>query len=218
MLKEHAENHCKLLKANQNTLAKVDKMKEHYTNMILNDVKLVASQLDKELERRFNVHWIQCIDKIKHLPVHREEVNVKVQNCLTGFELLRFASRVVIQKLHSNPLGKRGLNLRLVVTNVYVKPRPVYKVKGLVPWGSEFPTREGQAITDKLLEHQREYLQQMEQKHYNPNLATVLLHKLFHEIASHSTDITFTEEYRVDMALVVCGNICSHQVSRNGRH
>ena len=207
-LREHAENHCKLLKANRDTLARVDIMKEDYTRMIVESVKQVASQYeegklsDQQLEKRYNETWTQCIGTIKHLPVQREEVNVKteVESCLTLFGPLQPYMTMVYQKL---PLGKRGFELQLIVTNVHVKQRPTYRM-GL-RWSAEHLTREGQVITDKLLEHQREYVNLMKQKHYNPNLATDLLHKLFNEINSHSIDVAFTNEYRVDMALVVCG-------------
>ena len=208
-LQEHAENHCTLLNANRNTLAKVDEMKKHYTTLILKNVKQVASQLekgtlnDRQLEEKFHETWLQCIDKLKDLPVHKDDVNVKreVESCLTGFEPLRPNLSMVYEKL---PLEKRGFKLQLTVTEVHVKPRPGYP-KFRFLWRSEHPIREGQQITDMLLEHQREYVKQMKQKHYNPNLATDLLHTLFNEINSHSTDVAFTEEYRVDMALTVCG-------------
>lgn len=46
----------------------------------------------------------------------------------------------------------------------------------------------------------------MRQKHYHSDLASHLLHKLFEDIFYHSgKTIAFTEEYKVDMALTVCG-------------
>lgn len=67
--------------------------------------------------------WNECIKEIKSVPVHKVEINVKVdvQKCLTDFEPLRSSSSKVIEKLQSNPLGSTGLDLQLKVIEVHVK-------------------------------------------------------------------------------------------------
>ena len=209
-LMQQAKDHCKFWKSNREALAKVESIKVTYREFILNHVKRLASELergklnDKQLEQKFNELWKRCIEEIKYTPVHMVEVYVKgdVQACVTGFQPLRPSQPLLLKKLEERPLGTGHHSLVLQVQNAHVKERTVYKLR-FIP-STEYPTKEAQTITDKLLDHQREYLQQLKKDYYNPNLANGLLHRLLDEIYNHSTDVAFTEEYKVDIALTVC--------------
>ena len=137
-----------------------------------------------------------------------DEVNVKsdVEQCLTGFGHLRSSISMVLAKLGNKSLEQWGLNLKLEVVHDHVKPKAIHHQLMQKAWKSEWPVEDGQRITDKLFEHQHSYLQEMRQRHYHSDLASHLLHKLFEDISSQSSKaVAFTEEYKVDMALVVCG-------------
>ena len=62
-LQQQAENHCKFWKTNREVLAKIDKMKETHRRLIVDQVKHLASQLEKgelsneQLEERFELKW-----------------------------------------------------------------------------------------------------------------------------------------------------------------
>ena len=211
-LKQKAENHCKFWKTNREDLAKIDEMKETHRTLILDQVKLLASQLekgklsDKQLDEQFNMKWSEWIKDIRFQRM--DDINVKgdVEQCLTTFELLRPSLPMVLTKIRSKSLEKRGSTLQLVVENEHVKPTPKYVPILKVQWRSEWPLEDGQDIADKLFISQSGYLEQMKQKPYHSDLASHLLHKLFEDLSSHHGKVvTFTEEFKVDMALIVCG-------------
>lgn len=208
-LQEHAQNHCNSLKTNLEARAAVDIMRHKNRARVINHLKLVLSQLqaeerklnDRELEEKFEELWKECVATITSLPTHKRDIYVKgdVQKCLTSFELLTSAQSTVIARLQRTSLGGKGCALQLKVTKMHVQQQKRRQVSVGIQ------VRTGQIITDMILDHQRECIQLMKQKLYNPNLATELLLELFKDISQHSTEVIFTDDYRVDMAITVCG-------------
>lgn len=130
------------------------------------------------------------------------DVILDVQRCLINFEPLRPWKPLLFERLQSTPL-KGHHNLQLTVSRIHVKEKQLYK-HNVIPWSIKWPIEEAQAITNVLLEKQRKYLQQIKKNRYHRNIATDLLTKLFVDMCSDSFDVTFSNDYKVDMAYTVC--------------
>ena len=211
----HAKSHCSHMKSSREALAQVDGMKETHREQILKHVKHFVSELenvklnDEQLMEKFDEQWSVWIEERKSHPMLRVMVNVKVdvQTCLLDFKPLKASSCLLVTKLEQTPLEKWGHRLHLVFSKkVHLETKRKYPKHFLMM--EEVPVevvQHAETVTVKLLKDQEEYLKQKENEDYNPVLATDLLQQLFKGIAGHSRDIPFTEEYKVDMALTVCG-------------
>ena len=217
-LQAHAYDQCMYWKCNREALAEVDQMKVTYRGRILEQVKHIVSKLEKgkldeqQLAKEFNKLWCKCIEELKSVTIQPVEINVErdVENCLLDFELLRSAKPVLHERLRDSPLRTWGYPLLLKVKEAHLKPLPQYWRTLVIPiflgWNvTPEHLKCAQEITDRLLEDQMAHIKRRTNENYNPSLTTEVLCKLFEGINSHKDDVSFTEEYEVDMALSVCG-------------
>ena len=225
-LQTHAESHCKQLFSSRKIRATAEKKKEKMSVDILERVKELASTLEKErmndtqLKEMFEQSWIYWITELTASIEKIEGPNVKSEVEKSMTDRLHTYQKLVMQRLSDSvtgkPLEKWGIHLKLRVRRVHLK------LSQPSSWGGKFNKFVGavgssiddflspaQQETDIILKAVEVYLnkKQGSGENFNPEFPTQLLQELFSNIGKVQCEqFFFTAEYKVDMALTVCGH------------
>ena len=211
-----AKDDLKQLRTSRQALAAVDEMKMTHRRKMLDHVKELVSQLEKDrlkeglpndeqLEKIFNEQRIEWIMDLSSIPVYKAAVNVNEDVQTSLLEALNQHRAAVIHELTNKPLQKWGMGLKLRVQPVHFQPQ---KVLGIL-WNkaSQSECREiAQQVTDDILDQVKLHLQLKQDQNYNPIFTRELLRILMKEISGfQSKKFAFTTDYRIHIALTACG-------------
>ena len=214
-----AQHHCAVLINARQALAKVDAMKQSQRDELLLLVKKLVSKLergrlnDKELEKLFEAKWTEWMRKLRSTQVDQVGPIIEsfLENCLK--ELLPSHYNLLNPKLSSESLRartKRSLsfvprkdlhitaagNTRNALVNSQIEVQPSHM---------EVAIKE----TRKFLTQAQQYLETKRNENFNQAFCRELLKNLFESISDAQgkyPDFNFTPEYKVDIALTVCGH------------
>ena len=221
-LQIRAKNDCKQLYTSRQALAKADEMKDTYRRTMLDHVKQLVSQLEKDrlaeglpndgqLEQIFDEQWQEWIKELmREIPVHTAHVNVKHDVESSLLETLKSYRSKVISELQHKSLSKWGLSWKLTVQPAHFK---IHKSSRWQFWKKDPSELEcmqvAQQTTDDILDQVKEYLEQKKHQNFNPSFTDELLRILFKAISDfHSENFSFTPQYRMHIALTACGHAC----------
>ena len=201
------KSQCKMLITSRKALAKVEAIRERHVNELLYDVlELVPHQEEKllsdsELEKKFDQKWIEWNEKFEYAQNYQLEggchdIEGSLEGCLG--ELLGPHGYKLIPKLLNESLKSRAhltLDLKVIEeTHISVKTRKM-----------SLPLKTAQEATDIILHKSQCYLEKKQRQNFNQSFCHELLKDLLQAIADAQKEIPFTPEYKVDMALTVCG-------------
>lgn len=191
----------------------------------LQEIRTILKQGEltpKQLKVSFDKKWSQLVTRLP--PVHDSGINVEeaVEEMLIKFvgkEEGRLIRQLQAKKSYS--LRKMGSHEPLVVTNEhYIKIKGsamAELVDAVLTVGRKFVRitdprkREAQSITNEIFELAMKYLDDKvrEETNFNKVYTSELLRKLEEKInqqsAKFSSDFAFTQQYRIDVFLRVCG-------------
>ena len=215
-LRTRAVNHCLQLCDSRKIRDTAEKKKDEISEHILQRVKHLASKLEKgrmnetELKEMFEQSWIDWFTNLTANIERPDRLNVKFEVEKYMTDMLNTHQKFVVQKLSNpytgKPLEKWGNGLKLHVKNEHLK-HPLWLGYG-GGRSIEDLLYPAQQETDIILKDVEDYLKKKKcsEEDFNPNFTTELLTELFNKISKiHCDPFNFTPEYKVDMALTVCG-------------
>ena len=222
----NAEHQCRVLISGRQALAKVENMRQHHQDELLVLVKQLVSHLekgmlnDKQLDELFEKKWREWMKEMKssqHFDQSSPDIVGSLENCLR--ELFTTHHNLLIPKLTEAPLRTR-LKKSLthpVKADIHITANRQWSV-GKVFKGeanlmcevkpSHLKTAERE--TEVFLVQAKEYLdgKKNSKQNFNQVFCHELLKNLLEAIADSQKgcpEFSFTPEYKVSMALTVCG-------------
>ena len=206
---------CNMLVSNQNALAKAVAIKtKHLEELLLKVLQLVPNNKerqvsDSELEEMFDQKWAERITEFKSITVFESDpgIETSVQKCLR--ELLGADEYMLNPKLTSKSLRERALEQQValefkVIEGTHITTKAWSLRKPLTLNVNAQNLKAAQEATDTFLATARQYLESKRMCYYHPCFCHEMLDNLLQAITAKE-EIPFTSEYKVDMALTLCG-------------
>jgi len=225
--KEHetdATEQCKVRINAQKALAEANTLKGSSRDNLLLLVKKLVSNLEKgqlseeELDEVYEQHWIEWMTKLRanhQLDLSSPPIGTSLENCLK--ELLSSHHSLLLPKLKKQPLRTRkNKTLKFdIEAEIHISANRIYRglLKGksnimaaVLPEHIERAKQE----TGNFLEKAKKYLEEKsgEKGNFNPAFCHELLKILLQavsEVQGQCPEFNFKPEYKVDIALAVCG-------------
>ena len=184
---------------------------EHNLNEILvggvlttDQVIKILSQIresEQELKVRFDHIWIEMLKKIPYVPADPDNVEYLVEKTLLSH--VKAHEGQLLAKIRETTLRHRGASLELIVEE------KKHLNQGWQRMFVKANTKKAQDITDEILEKARSHLQSITdlETDFNSAFTLELLRELDDEIEKHTSeckDVTFTQQYKLDLSLSVC--------------
>ena len=228
-LQRHANNHCNELFQSRKGRAVAERKKHTLQADVLERVEQLVDRLKKQktktnekevIEREFDKSWIEWMGELTYSVERLTPPNVpqEVENSLAEFfsqkQTALLKGKVLDPQKGGKPLKEWGKHLKLVVCVDHIKlKRPIITTLGVMFSKQTWHIREqfiagAQIHTDIVLTKVGEYLtkKQESDKNFNPEFTTEMLHFLLHNISVvKSDDFQFSDVFRVEIALTVCG-------------
>ena len=224
--KANAEQQCRVLISGRQALAKADTMKQHHQSELLLLVKEQVSHLEKgrlndnQLDKLFEKKWLEWMTELKssqHIDQSSPDIDGSLENCLR--ELLATHQQLLLPKLTVAPLRTRTKTplTHPVTPYSHITANRQWSVGKLLrgqtnlraevtPSHVEIAKRK----TKEFLSQAKEYLdgKKKSKQNFNQVFCHELLKNLLEAIADSQKEcpeFSFTPEYKVSMALTVCG-------------
>ena len=209
--KRHAIEYCDVLVVKRLNHALIDELNEGFIRNIEYPIRELAERswktgrkcTEMEIISKFEEIWEKLVvSKIMNAPKvnYPSDYEIEVEIIAILRELLLPASdALIIEKLSSQPLNSRSSSLTLTVDEK-VHLRSVKRLR-FVPLN----TMDATELTKRYLTEAQKYLDKIQVENFNSTLVYKLLRDLISSVeGSKNTKFTFTPEYKVDLALVVC--------------
>ena len=218
-LEAHAASVCQQVLTTRKAFANVDKEKETYRKMILEQVRDLVLKLtekemtEKQLREIYTEKWIGWIQELKETSVATVDADPEadINEALLKFERLVPSTQLMIDRMKMTSLEHWGNKLELDAKEDYIDKgyKIVHYVKKLNPLGLNTAQKLEfiQKLTDGLLTQLGESVRRMETGMYHPSLATEVLRQLFEEIDKKepNTKVSLAKFYEIYMSLTVAG-------------
>ena len=221
-LLKHAENHCEQVWKSKQAEDKLKNIKSNHRMVIVEEVKRLVEDShseteklsDKELEKRFEQQWkiwVKELEKVSvDTQVHETDIKTAVQMSLR--QHFKASDSLLIQKQDPStgkPLEQWGEALSMVPQSKHVKllQGVVHYLSSKVGLSSKIQWKPlAEKETADILSEVERYLNDISTRDFHPSFTDDILHTLNSKINNFkSKDFTFTEEYKIDMALTACG-------------
>ena len=219
-LRDHAEQHCKLVWHNKNSQRKVDEIKSRHQNILSDKVRDLVSHLDSmqqsmsrpELEIKFEEEWNEWIKALESQTPkgfrEMHDIELEVEKALKDHfkKALPVLTKKMTPSSGGKPLDEWGETLSLAVTPEHISVFPT-----IFEWIRSYIETEqwrnlAETQTAQFLKEVEKYLKSKQMKYYNPSFVTEILKILQECIDDLKNDMfVFTIEYRMDLSLTACG-------------
>ena len=226
-LRDNANSHCTRLGKKREVLAMFEHSKKNYTAKITSKVQdyiaklkreqreqeSLNEQTEEELQKIFNDIWTGIIKELPKTFTRPIDIEHEVEKKLIKF-VAKYATQFVAKLRQKNSLKEWGTKLELEpsVTH-YNEEKTTFQRVGetLVKIFSSKPTDPIKAVeqrTDEVFGKAKKCLDNIIQQKtdFNPGFAQELLREVDAAIAeAEDEQLTFTQEYRCTVHLIVCG-------------
>ena len=218
-LKDHAEQHCKLVWRNKISQRKVDEIKSRHQNILSDEVRDLVSHLDSmqepmslsrpQLEIKFEEEWNEWIKALEsQIPIGLHDIELEVEKALQDHfkRHLPVLTAKMAPSIGGKALEEWGEPFSLAVTRKHISV-----FRSLTEWIMSFIETEqwrnlAETQTAQFLKEVEKYLKSKQKKDYNPSFVTEILKILQECIDDFKNDtFGFTPEYRMDLSLTACG-------------
>ena len=219
-----ARRQCSELIRGRQVLATADSMKETRQNEVQSLVKALVSNLEKgqlneeQLEELYEEKWLEWMTDLKssqQVDRSKPDIEVSLENSLR--ELLASHYNLLNPKLSDANLRKRtNKTLELeIISNTHITANRVWSVGKILKGESNFRAEvkqqhinAAQQETKQIFTEVTEYLNRNRSQNFTQALSHGLLRILLEKIPKAQAlhpQFNFTPEYKVDIALTVCG-------------
>ena len=230
-LTEHAKKHCEQVLKHKIAQKEIREIKRNYNNVLTEEVKELVANLgqqplsEEELMQKFQEQWekwIVKLDKMNFTVKQERDIKYDVHEVLKEhFGKKDFSA--LIKKLQSSPLDCQRYELCLCIEQKHVDScmasqavDPLVKQSRLGKLVSMFMPGTGknsepwrmlaEKETTHFFQEIEKYLEKKMKKDYQRSFATEMLEILKKNIDDFKSEsFKFTLDYRLDMALTVCG-------------
>ena len=218
-LKDHAEQHCKLVWRNKISQRKVDEIKSRHQNILSDKVRDLVSHLDSmqepmslsksQLKVKFEEEWNEWIKALEsQIPIGLHDIELEVEKALQDHfkRHLPVLTAKMAPSIGGKALEEWGEPFSLAVTRKHISV-----FRSLTEWIMSFIETEqwrnlAETQTAQFLKEVEKYLKSKQKKDYNPSFVTEILKILQECIDDFKNDtFGFTPEYRMDLSLTACG-------------
>ena len=221
-LRDHAEQHCKLVWHNKNSQRKVDEIKSRHQNTLSDKVRDLVSHLDSmqepmslsksQLEIKFEEEWNEWIKALEsQIPKgfhEMHDIEIEVEKALKDHfkKDQSLLTKKITPSSGGKPLEEWGEPFSLAVTRKHIS-----MFHSLSGWIKSYFDREqwrnlAETQTAQFLKEVEKYLKSKQKKDYNPSFVTEILKILQECIDNFKNDtFEFTIEYRMELSLTACG-------------
>ena len=221
-LRDHAEQHCKLVWHNKNSQRKVDEIKSRHQNTLSDKVRDLVSHLDSmqepmslsrpQLEIKFEEEWNEWIKALEsQIPKgfhEMHDIEIEVEKALKDHfkKDQSLLTKKMTPSSGGKPLEEWGEPFSLAVTRKHISV--FHSFSG---WIKSYFDREqwrnlAETQTVQFLNEVEKYLKSKQKKDYNPSFVTEILKILQECIDNFKNDtFEFTIEYRMELSLTACG-------------
>ena len=211
----HGKQYCESIISGRQAVGKAAGMKQKYRDMVRREVKQLASKQEgelseDELNEKFEIEWNRWM---KNFPSRQENQNAPdIEKCLEEHLKNSFSthhSLLLEQHKHRSlrARAKEPLMFR-VDTKSHISAGILSTLSNMLPWKKQFHHDTAETLTSLFLAKAQHYLDNKKNKNFNTGFSEellMLLRQSIEQAEKHHKEFTFTPQYRVDIALTVCG-------------
>ena len=211
----HGKQYCESIISGRQAVGKAAGMKQKYRDMVRREVKQLASKQEgelseDELNEKFEIEWNRWM---KNFPSRQENQNAPdIEKCLEEHLKNSFSthhSLLLEQHKHRSlrARAKEPLTFR-VDTGSHISAGILSTLSNMLPWKKQSHHVTAQRLTCLFLAKAQHYLDKKKNENFNTGFSEellVLLRQSIEQAEKYHQEFTFTPQYRVDIALTVCG-------------